>query len=278
MGVFSENKFTGIAVTTCIRTLRGGMTPKGDHMKKMRQFCFLALLLVLTTGCNAALQRGMVGPVYVSTARPAISLAVKDMPLIAGGQGQANLDWTGVMGGLPVSVWMAAYGQGQPRSPLAIVAQVELPQGWYWNSDSTPPFSVDQATEVIGDTPFVACTFIVDSSRDPFAQLAGVQQDMPPMRWLVRSFTSRFNFNTDKVILEYREPLPPQMEFLEVLTIGQTDQLKAFEQRARSAFAVGAVPGNLTGLADPYIQNVRWQFMDQRFLGTASRYDVFKMN
>ena len=247
-------------------------------MKRMRQICFLALLLVFTTGCTAALQRGMVGPTYVSTARPAISLGVKDMPLIAGGQGQVNLDWTGVMGGLPVSVWMAAYGQGQPRSSLAVVAQVELSQGWYWNSDSTPPFSVDQANEVIGDTTFVACTVHADSSRDPFALLAGVQPDGPPVRWLVRSFTSRFNFNADKIILEYREPLPPQMEFLEVLTIGQTDQLIAFEQRARNAFVVGPVPENLKGLADPYMQNVRWQFMDQRFLGTASRYDVFKMN
>lgn len=247
-------------------------------MKKLHQFCLLALLLVLTTGCNAALQRGMVGSTYVSTSRPAISLGVKDMPLLAGGQGQASLDWSGVMGGLPVSVWMAAYGQGQPNSPLAIVAQVELEQGWYWNSDSTPPFSVDQANELINDTMFVACTFIMDSSRDPFALLAGVQPNTPPVRWLVRSFTARFNFNADKVVLEYREPLPPQMEFLERLTIGQTDQLKAFEQRARSAFVVGAVPENLKGLVDPYIQNVQWQFMDQRFLGTASRYDVFRMN
>ncbi|MDY0258356.1 MAG: DUF4851 domain-containing protein [Desulfovibrio sp.] len=247
-------------------------------MKVLRHVCMLALLAMLLAGCNAALQRGMVGPVYVSTARPAISLTVKDMPLIAGGQGQCSLTWTSAMGGLPVSVWLAAYGQGTPQSPLAIVAQAELPQRWYWDSDSTPPFSVDHATEVIGDTEFSASTFIVDSSRDPFPLLAGIKPGMPPVRWLVRSFTSRFNFNLGKVVLEYREPLPEQMAFLDVLTIAQTDQLKAFEQRARNTFAVGRIPENLNGLADPYLKNILWQFMDQRFLGTVSQNDTFKVN
>lgn len=247
-------------------------------MKILRHVCFMALLAMLLAGCNAGLQRGMVGPVYVSTARPAISLTVKDMPLLTGGQGQCNLPWTSVLGGLPVSVWLAAYGQGTPQSPLAIVAQAELPHSWYWNSDSTPPFSVDHATEIIGDTQFLASTFIVDGARDPFSLLAGVQPDTPPVRWLVRSFTSRFNFNVDKVILEYREPLPEQMAFLDVLTIAQTDQLKAFEQRARNTFVVGRVPENLIGLVDPYLKNVLWQFMDQYFLGTVSQYDSFKVN
>ena len=247
-------------------------------MKIVRHVCILTLLATLLAGCNAGLQRGMVGPVYVSTARPSISLTAKDMPLIAGGQGQCNLTWTSVLGGLPVSVWLAAYGQGTPQSPLAIVAQAELPQSWYWNSDSTPPFSVDHATEVIGNTEFLASTFIVDSSHDPFSLLAGVQPDTPPVRWLVRSFTSRFNFNVDKVILEYREPLPDQMAFLDVLTIAQTDQLKAFEQRARNTFVVGPTPENLFGLTNPYLKNVFWQFMDQRFLGTVSQYDSFRVN
>ena len=247
-------------------------------MKNLRLLCLVVLLAALVTGCNAGLQRGMVGPVYVSTARPAISLTVKDMPLLAGGQGQCNLTWTSVMGGLPVSVWLAAYGQGTPQSPMAIVAQAELPQSWYWNSDSTPPFSVDHATEIIGETQFAASTFIVDGSRDPFMQLAGIQPDTPPVRWLVRSFTARFNFNADKIILEYREPLPPQMGFLDVLTIAQTDQLRAFEERARKVFVVGQIPENLIGLKDSYLQNVSWQFMDQRFLGTVSRFDVFKGN
>lgn len=247
-------------------------------MKILRYVCFMALLAMFLAGCNAGLQRGMVGPVYVSTARPAISLTVKDMPLLTGGQGQCNLTWTSVLGGLPVSVWLAAYGQGTPQSPLAIVAQAELPHSWYWNSDSTPPFSVDHATEIIGDTQFSASTFIVDGARDPFSLLAGVQPDTPPVRWLVRSFTSRFNFNVDKVILEYREPLPEQMAFLDVLTIAQTDQLKAFEQRARNTFIVGRVPENLIGLVDPYLKNVLWQFMDQYFLGTVSQYDNFKVN
>ncbi len=258
--------------------LTGNAVLKGIRMKILRRVCFMALLATLLAGCNAALQRGMVGPMYVSTARPAISLTAKDMPLLEGGQGQCNLTWTSVMGGLPVSVWLAAYGQGTPQSPLAIVAQAELPQRWYWNSDSTPPFSVDHATEIIGDTEFSASTFIVNSSRDPFSLLAGVQPDTPPVRWLVRSFTSRVNFNLGKVILEYREPLPEQMAFLDVLTIAQTDQLKAFEQRARNAFVVGGVPENLTGLTDPYLKKVLWQFMDQRFLGTVSQYDSFRAN
>jgi hypothetical protein len=115
----------------------------------------------------------------------------------------------------------------------------------------------------------------VDSKKDAFSALAGLTDEAKPMRWLTRGFAARYNFNDTKVILEYREPLPENLAAQENLTESQTDQLRAFEQRASAAFAVASVSGNITGITEGYAKNIRGQYMDHRFWGTASKYDTF---
>lgn len=248
-------------------------------MKGIGLFC-IAALLMLAAGCTGAQQRGMLDSMYVSTARPAISLEAKGMPLLTGGQGTVNLTWSGMLGGLPVRVWLAAYGKGGVRNPMAIVAQAEVPQGWYWDGIMRRPFSVDEGIEVFDGVGYQACTYIVDGERDPFALLAAgnAAQEDKPVRWLARGFAARFNFNNDKIILEYREPLPEGIVSLDALPWGQADLLRSFAQRARDAFQVGPAPANLSGLTTGYAQNIQWQFMDQRFLGTVSKYEVISVN
>lgn len=246
-------------------------------IKHMHLFCMAALVLLMT-GCNAAQQRGMLGSAYVSTTRPAISVEAKNMPLLTAGQGSTNLTWSGMMGGLPIRVWLAVYGTGD-ISPMAVVAQAEVPQGWYWDSIMRRPFSVDEGVEVFDGVGYQACTYIVDSSHDPFGALvAGKTTTGQPVRWLARGFAARYNFNDDKIIMEYREPLPAGIESLSVLPLGTADTLRAFEQRARETFSVGPVPSNLSQLRQGYAQGVQWQYMDENFLGTVSKYDFFNGN
>ena len=243
-------------------------------MNRVLFFATLCLLAVMA-GCTGAQQRGMQGNAYVSTARPAISMQAVNMPLITAGEGSVKLDGTGVLGGLSLNAWLAVYGKGDAQSPLAIVAMAEVPHGWYWDSDGQRPFSVDKGVEVYNNVGYAACTYIVDSKKDPFAAVAGLKDESKPMRWLVRGYDARYNFNDTKAVMEYREPLPENLAGQVTLTESMTDQLKAFEQRASAVFAVAAVPQNTAGIARGYAKNVYWQYLDQRFWGTVSKYEIF---
>lgn len=238
------------------------------------QFSRLLLLFFLTAGlygCADALQRGMLGNAYISTARPAIMLEAKNMPLMLAGRGSCNMAWTGMIGGLPISVWLAVYGEGG-LAPLAIVAQAQTPDGWYWDGIMRQPFSVDEGTEVFNDVTYQACTFIVNPANDPFGELVtGVQADGRPQLWMVRAYAARFNFDDDKIILQYREPLPAGITSLSALPLGQANLLQEFAQRARDSFVVSNVPAHPSGITTGFANAVQWQYMDQSFLGTVSR-------
>ncbi len=239
--------------------------------------CATLGLFVLMAGCSSALQRGMQDSTYVSTARPSIAIKAVNMPLITGGEVNVSLDDTGVIGGLSLNAWVAVYGKGDPQSPIAIVGLADVPRGWYWDGDGQRSFSVDKGVEIFNNIGFAASTYIVDSKRDPFSAVAGLTDTSKPMSWLVRGFAARYNFNETKIILEYREPLPENFAGQQALTESNTDQLKAFEQRASAAFAVAAAAERMPRITSGYAKNIRRQYMDHLFWGTASRYDTFDL-
>lgn len=235
---------------------------------------FAAIALALAAaGCTGALQRGMLEQSYVSTARPAISVTASNMPLLTYGQGMPNLAFTGEMGGLPIQMWVAVYGTGG-LAPLAVSAQAQVPQGWYWDSGLTPPFGVDAGTEVFNGKNYDACTRIVNPANSPFGALVtGVHPDGSPQLWVARYYSARYNFDADKMIMQYMEPLPEGITSLESMPMGQGDFLQQFARRAREAFSVGEAPKNPQGVRGGYSDGIRWQFMTQTFLGTVSKYD-----
>ena len=171
-------------------------------------FCVALCMVAIMAGCTGALQRGMQGNAYVSTARPNISMQAVNMPLITGGTGKAMLDGAGVIGGLSLNTWLAVYGKGDPQSPMAIVAMAEVPQGWYWDSDGQPPFSVDKGVEVFNNVGYAASTYIVDSKKDPFSTVVGLNDESKPMSWLVRGFAARYNFNDTRFQVQSATPSP----------------------------------------------------------------------
>lgn len=243
-------------------------------MRKLMSIALLLLCPIFLSACADALQRGLLNDAYISTARPSITLKAKDMPLMTGGQGMASLEWSSMLGGLTVDVWLAVYGEGG-LAPLAIVAQAQVPSGWYWDGIMRRPFSVDEGVEVFDGVGYQACTFVIDPANDPFGALVtGTKADGSPQKWMVRAYAARYNFNNDKIIMEYREPLPDGVESLTALPLGQADLLIGFAQRARDSFSVSAGPKNPQGVVDPYANNIQWQYMGQGFLGTASKNDV----
>lgn len=241
-------------------------------MKKKLLGVLLAFAgVTLLTACTDALRRGMLGDAYISTARPAISLSVPGLPLLTAGRGMPNMTWTGVAGGLPIQVWLAVYGEGG-LAPMAIVAQAQTPEGWYWNASTERPFSVNNRVEVFNGVAYQGFTFIVRPNMDPFSNLyTATRPDGQPQLWLARAYVARFNFNDDKIILQYREPLPDAITSLDQLPYGHGDYLEKFDQRAASAFTVADCPPNPQGVATGFANSIRWQYMDQNFLGNVSR-------
>lgn len=238
---------------------------------------FLPILVaaaLIMAGCAGyVLRRGMLNGAYISTARPEIAIKAADMPLLASGEGTTNMVWTGMIGGLPVHVWFAAYGTGG-LAPLAIAAQAQVPSGWNWESDLRPTFSVDHGTEVFNGVAYQACTFIVNPAASPFGGLiTGTRADGSPQLWIARYFAARFNLGEDKIIMEYLEPLPDGVTSLTSLPLGQANLLAQVAQRAREAFVVGNAPKNPEGVAAQYNNDLAWGRMDQKFLGGATRID-----
>jgi hypothetical protein len=240
-------------------------------MKVLRACCAIIVLSAFL-GCAAALQRGMSGAAYVSTARPAISLQAARLPLLMAGEGRATLFGDNMPAGAQVRVWLAVYGDVSPESPLAIAAHAEAQSGWYWDGTMRRPFSVNEGVEIVGGWEFQACTYIVEGERDPFGALAAGDADRPA-RWIARGLAARTNFYADKIILEYRERLPESIASLTALPLGYGDFVREFEQRAGESFIVASAPRETGEIRKGYANAVRWRYMGEKFLGTASKYD-----
>lgn len=239
----------------------------------------LSLLLLVLAGCTGAQQRGMAGDTYVSTSRPALAVRAASLPLITSGFGYAKMSEPGVLGGLSVDSWVAVYGKEPGKGPFAAVVMAELDSLWFWNNTLYHPFAVNHRPEVIDGMGFDACTYLVSERRDPFlalmdpeSQAAAEKKEVSPRRWMARTFAARSNFNQVKIVLEYREPLPEGVTSLESLPYGQGSLLADFEQRAREAFRIGNIPS--ASIVSGEARGIRWQYLDEKILGTVTMRDV----
>lgn len=240
-------------------------------LAKIRLLGAVMILTVCASGCSASLQRGLLDGGCLSSARPAIYMKAS-LPLLSGGKGRASLSQTGVMGGLPVDVWLAVYGVDGEKKNLAVAALAELPEPWYWDSDGRRSGCLDEGVEIFGDVAYQACTFLVENAKDPFAALVRSAEDgSRPLRWIARGFVARFNHNASKVLLEYREALPLAAKDD---SVPDREYLRAFAARAREIFLVTSPPASAGKVMETPARNIRWQYLDSSFLGTVSRYDI----
>lgn len=221
------------------------------------------LLSGLPGGCTSALQRGASqdGTAYVSTARPAIEVSVAGMPLVTHGRGKGTLKDPGILGGLSPDTWISVYSKG-PKGPCAVIAHSEL-NDWIWTTVWPGPGATDVRQEIIDGIPFAASTFVQQVRSDPFAGMAGEDisdeaQAKCPQYWLVRYMAAVLGHRDEKLILEYRIPLPG----------GDLSEafLAQFRQEALSAFRIKE-PGKDCRIQDGYAEGIRWRFVDDAFLG-----------
>lgn len=224
--------------------------------------------------CATVQQRGMAGAQYVSTSNPTIAIGVSDeLPLLSGGSFDTKLTECGVLGGLSVNSWLATFGN-QQLGPLTVIAHAELPARWYWDAVSPHPFSVESGTETIGDLSFEAWTYVIKNRRNAFWMLSD-KEDANAGRWIVRCFARRTDFDRGKLVLEYRERLPENIESLTSLPFGHGDFLKKFAERARSVFKLRDVVGLKSQIIPTKITGIRRQYLDEKFWGTASPYAYY---
>ncbi len=222
------------------------------------------LLSGLSAGCTSALQRGVSpdGSSYISTSRPAIEVSVANLPLITHGRGNGTLKDPGVLGGLKADTWISVYGSGA-KGPVAIIAHSELADNWIWTTVWPRPGAMDVRQEIIDGIPFAASTFVQQVRSDPFAGTAGEDisdeaQAKRPHYWLVRSMAAVLGHRDEKVILEYRIPLP-EGELTETV-------LAEFRKEALAAFKIQE-PGKSREIRNGYAEGIRWRFVDDAFLG-----------
>ncbi len=238
-------------------------------MRQQRLLLCIAALMMLLGACSG-LKRGMDGSTFVSTAEPDITVSVPGLPLRTAGEVTAAVTTGSSLGGIPVITWLAVYGGTTVESPMAIVAHAEAPGHWYWDSDMTRPFSIDQGTSFIGGRNFQTCTYIVDGARDAFSSLVPVENPNA-LRWIARRFAERTNFNADKMTLEYREPLPPGINSLNESPFAARGFLDGFEKRAEAAFIIGVAPKSNLQVRRGYPEGIRTRFINTNFLGTMSQ-------
>ena len=241
----------------------------------MKKFPFPLSLAVLTacflTACTlAGQQRGVVDGRYVSTTRPAISVGINNsLPLTAAGRGNAYLKDDVLISGLPVDMWIATYGNAQTKA-MAIIAQAEVPPNWFWDGDMRRPLSINERVEIIDGQAFQACTFTENISRSPFGRITASATDSGPEIWVVRAFATRFNGDRDKIILEYREPLPADITDIGAMPYGRGNFIGEFEERAKKVFSISLPPKGII-VPQAFAQGIQWQYLGKKFLGTASR-------
>ncbi len=235
----------------------------------MKKACLSILCVILLAGCQG-LQRGIYEGQFVSSARPAISVAVQNMSLLDSGRTSIMLDGTTMLGGLPVSMWLAVYGEEGGISPQAIVSFASVPGGWYWDADGSPFFSIDQGTQAISGQAYSTCTYLARSGEDAFIP---VIENAEPTTWIVRRFSRRYNEDSEKITLEYREMLTGEKALVSDISLLGYEYIFAFEKRASTVFSLGSFPVGARTNERSYLNGVTIRYLGKNFLGTASAID-----
>ncbi|MBO4335958.1 MAG: DUF4851 domain-containing protein [Desulfovibrio sp.] len=239
-------------------------------------FCLLFLLVQLL-GCQGQSQmRGLVHDQYISTSRPQIAVG-STLPLLGCEKRTFKLEGMGSMGGLSIDTWISVYGSAQ--GPMAIVAHADLPRGWKWDANLSQPFNVHEDRLYLGEIPFFAQTFLSLPGKNPFVADEtdqGQTAKQAPL-WIIRSYSQRFNDDTSKIILEYRERLPEGVHSLSSLPYGQSDLLKDFARRAEQSFRLSSKPATVQNVRFQPIPCLRSRYLDEHFFGTATPVESLRI-
>lgn len=251
----------------------------------------LALGLLVFTGCQSAQMRGISADnaAYVSSTRPALKVAVRDIPLVTSGAGTGRLYDANQLGGLRLDAWASFFAKGT-EGPVVAIVQAELPDGWQWTTVYPPATAVDVRPEILAGKTYTAYTHLLAAERDAFAGLAGEQGQ--PVYWLVRTFEGIYPETQSKMILQYREALPKKLreEIQAGLQAGAREtaamalvhnalsslgssEIAAFRERALLAISVERGQYR-DGIQVLKADSIRWQYVNDALLGPVMERNI----
>ncbi|MCR4666806.1 MAG: DUF4851 domain-containing protein [Desulfovibrio sp.] len=243
--------------------------------RKLSLIVLLLLLHALLPGCQPGTVRGLSGEQhYVSSSRPSIDIASVALPLLGSEHRVLKLTNCGVIGGLSIETWITVYGSED--GPFLVVAHADLPPGWRWDANMRHSFALDEATLEQAGIVFYAQSYMDRQGKNPFVREENAEKDPASCpRWMVRAYSSRFNDNRSKIIVEYREKAPGDVTTLSRLPLGHDRLLRSFAERADKAWKGNAyTPVPATGTQA--IPVLRTRFLDTNFFGTATALDLWR--
>ncbi len=243
-------------------------------MHKAKLLLFLLSFMLLS--CNS-IKRGVDGAVYVSTAKPSFSIAVPNLPLRTSGQINAAITTSNALGGVQVNAWIAVYGGETREQPMAIISQASIKDPYYFDYNSIKFNSIDKQNTTLGKFKFQACTYLITNlAKDAFAALTpdfDHSNNANEPHIIVRRFSTRTDFETGKITLEYREIAPAGFDNIKELPFGAPTFLSEFNKRAEQAFDFSVQAYDAKNIKETYAKGIATRFLDENFFGSVSYHD-----
>lgn len=209
-------------------------------MKRIFLCAAFAAVLMLSGCAGMKVHRGLdADGAFVSTAAPVVTVLPGEgfSPVASGNTLCAVPIETGIIPSVTTNVWYALHKSESAQSAV-FLAECSAP--WEWNISAT---GVEYQVKPLlykfyGDLPGTATVLVYTRAveKDPwmpvFAQAGSA--------WEGQSLIARYEWmsvgSRDKVVAEYREPLPA-----DGVEIVSADVLKGFIERSQKAFSLGGV-------------------------------------
>ena len=200
----------------------------------------LGAICISLAACSP-LTRGFTREAIISTGLPAVTMS-SSLPTMAEGRGSAFV--RSEEGGMVTpDYWLRVSGSGHFRDPMTVMMYTTAPDGYEW----CPPSASFVDNEEIGKTTFDGASFAIvlrtiDAAKDPFGPMFFSSEELAspdvPKTWLIARFVDvSANHWRTKLIMEYREPLPPTVTPGTKATLYLTDaSIREFIARAEKAF------------------------------------------
>jgi len=230
------------------------------------------------TACSPALRQGMSDTRFISSTEPAFSVT-STLPLVSAEKVSSFLQTDG---GFPVvSVWLSVYGAENLESPMVIIAYSPVPNNiWLWNyARISTPDSPIMTKPVFDGQRFYGTIHTLNGAKDAFTLWLTDPENAAKHTWLVQRYTALFNFRANKLILEYREPLPTSLiaSLQDNMPISpESPEMQAFAERAKAALSFTFKPSpDAPIIATTSTGNAINTKYLQRFLGSITRATTY---
>ena len=249
-------------------------------VKSTLRILLVAVCCSLMAACTP-LMRGFNNHELVSTGFPPITIS-SPLPPLTEGQGTAFIEGSSLL--ISADYWLSVYNAGDFASPMAIAVYTTAPGGFEWASSSAS--FIDYP--VIGTADFGGQSFNVSvrfarAKNDPFAPLVipaeKLKESGDQMHWLACRFVDMSaNFWKTKIILEYREPIPANMNpAMDIKIYMGTQEMHDFMARAAKAFEVAFVCPDISIPRAPYVgKNINQRYLG-KFIGTLQYIEPLDM-